>query len=237
MTEYITVQEAADELGKDRNNMYGLLNEGRIQGARKSGWEWQIPRPVVLLPPSPTRDEGFLSVQEAADELGKGLKHLYSYLLAERIQGAHKVNGEWQIPSPVVLLPPPSSLKEGFLSVQEAADELGVSPDKMGNLCREGLVIGAYKEGWFWQIPNPVRLRDSNPAEIKAGYVTVAQARHQLGGLSHQQVSLLCKEGLLIGAEKNARGHWIIPTPIQRKNDGAPGRPRSGRRRQPSATT
>ena len=50
---YVTVMDAAVELGLDSSQVRRLCGAGRIQGAEKWGRDWRIPSPVVRLPGPP----------------------------------------------------------------------------------------------------------------------------------------------------------------------------------------
>ena len=54
MTGFVTAQRAAAECGVSLTRIRQLLQQGRVEGARKFGRQWLVPTPVVVLPP--TRD-------------------------------------------------------------------------------------------------------------------------------------------------------------------------------------
>ena len=47
-------------------------------------------------------------------------------------------------------------MSKEWLRVKELADIWGISSRRVNQLCKEGLLTGAYKEGKFWMIPSDV---------------------------------------------------------------------------------
>ena len=54
MTGFVTAQRAAAECGVSLSRIRQLLQQRRVEGAKKFGRQWLVPTPVVVLPP--TRD-------------------------------------------------------------------------------------------------------------------------------------------------------------------------------------
>lgn len=52
---YLNATQFALARGKSHSRIRRLLGEDRIEGARKNGWEWEIPENARILPP-PTRE-------------------------------------------------------------------------------------------------------------------------------------------------------------------------------------
>ena len=48
--EWVTVAEAAEQLGVSAGRIRQLLGQGRVHGARRSGRDWLIPTPVDIQP-------------------------------------------------------------------------------------------------------------------------------------------------------------------------------------------
>ena len=44
----------------------------------------------------------------------------------------------------------------GYISVKEAADRLNISPRRVQQLCQQGLIYGAVREGKHWLIPDTI---------------------------------------------------------------------------------
>jgi hypothetical protein len=54
-----------------------------------------------------------------------------------------------------------------YISAKEAAEKWGLSPRRVGVLCNEGRIEGAYKAGASWIIPDDAE--KPNDARIKSG--------------------------------------------------------------------
>ena len=128
-----------------------LCQHGLIQGAWKENHKWAIPSPVVRFDrPWP---DGCVSLEEAAKELGVGQQRLWKLCTLNHIQGARLVLGRWAIPSPVVRL---DVRPDGCLDLEEAAKELGVTRQRVWELCQLGRIQGARVILGKWAIPSPV---------------------------------------------------------------------------------
>ena len=98
----------------------------------------------------------------------------------------------------------------GRVTANEAAEELGLTPGRVRQLCQAGRIKGAQKFGNGWAIPSPVKVIERVPT----GFVTPTDAAEELG-LTLGRVLQLCEAGSIVGAEKV--GHrWRIPYPIKR---------------------
>ena len=96
------------------------------------------------------------------------------------------------------------------MTANEVADELGLTPGRIRQLCQSGRIRGAEKFGNAWAIRSPVKLVERVPT----GFVTPTDAAEELG-LTPGRVLQLCEAGSIVGAEKV--GHrWRIPYPIKR---------------------
>ena len=156
-TKYISVPEAAIELGLSVSRILRLCQHGLIQGAWKRNHKWAIPSPVVRLD---VRPDGCVSLEEAAKELGVGRQRLWKLCTLNHIQGAHLVLGRWAIPSPVVRL---DARPDGCLDLEEAARELGVTRQRVWELCQLGRIQGARVISGKWAIPSPVMRLPPSP--------------------------------------------------------------------------
>jgi len=58
-----------------------------------------------------------------------------------------------------------------LVTVSQAAEELGVKPVRVRQLCQQGRIKGAEKLGWAWVIPQPVEIIPGTrgPKLLKAG--------------------------------------------------------------------
>ena len=45
-----------------------------------------------------------------------------------------------------------------LVTVSQAAEELGVQPVRVRQLCQQGRIKGAEKLGWAWVIPQPIKI-------------------------------------------------------------------------------
>ena len=68
MTGFVTAQRAAAECGVSLSRIRQLLQQGRVEGARKFGRQWLVPTPVVVLPP--IRDPGLDITVDSVEFLG-----------------------------------------------------------------------------------------------------------------------------------------------------------------------
>ena len=99
-----------------------------------------------------------------------------------------------------------------YISLHEAAIELGLSTGRTVKLCQRGLIQGAWKEDYYtWVIPSPVVRLDRLWPD---GCVTTGQASKELG-VRRQRVWELCTLGLIQGARLVAE-RWAIPSPVVR---------------------
>ena len=133
----VSLEEAARELGVTRRRVWQLCQLGRIQGARLVLGRWAIPSPVECLD---VRPDGCLDLEEAARELGVTRRRVWQLCQLGRIQGARLVLGRWAIPSPVERL---DVRPDGCLDLEEAARELGVTRQRVWELCQLGRIQGA----------------------------------------------------------------------------------------------
>ena len=150
-TKYIAAHEAAIELGLSVSRVLRLCQHGLIRGAWKKNYKWAIPSPVVRLDrPWPDR---CVRLEEAARELEVTRRRVWQLCQLGRIQGARLVLGRWAIPSPVERL---DVRPDGCLDLEEAAKELGVTRQRVWELCQLGRIQGARVILGKWAIPSPV---------------------------------------------------------------------------------
>lgn len=99
----------------------------------------------------------YLSTVEAAALLKISYKTLLNLLKDEKLSGAIKVNGLWQIPLETVenyKKPSSAPIPTGYLSVPEIAKRLDYSPNWVNNLIRIGTFVGAKKLRGSWIVPS-----------------------------------------------------------------------------------
>ena len=149
-TDYITLHEAAIELGLSISRVRKLCQRGLIRGAHRNPYRWVMPSPVVRLDGRP---DGCVSGKEAARELGVTSKRVWDLCKLGRIQGARLISGKWAIPSPVVRL---DVRPDGCMGLGEAARELAVRRQRVWELCQLGRIQGARLIRGKWAIPSPV---------------------------------------------------------------------------------
>ena len=96
--------------------------------------------------------DSFVTVEEAATETGYHKSHIRLLCRTGRIEGATKVGRDWMVPMPLDLRVVPI----GFVTMADAARELGISRHRVKQLCEAGSLVGARKVGKRWEIPSPV---------------------------------------------------------------------------------
>lgn len=106
-----------------------------------------------------------------------------------------------------------------YISVRQAAEREGCHISRIGQLCRDGRIPGAYKMGSTWAIPEDFTTEPKNRWE--PNHLTVREAAKELC-LTTERVIQLCRVGRIVGAKKIGN-KWAIPKPIQRIM-GRPGR-------------
>ena len=83
-----------------------------------------------------------------------------------------------------------------FVKVKELADRWGVTTRRINQLCSQGLIPGAYKEGKFWMIPSdaqrPAVLREKKQEMTRARKPTTKLLPCPVGITSYKEVSKEC---------------------------------------------
>jgi hypothetical protein len=87
-------------------------------------------------------------------------------------------------------------MAENFIRAKEFADLWGITPRRINQLCQEGLLPGAYKEGKFWMIPSnaekPAILRDKQTKSLASRPKTTRLLPCPVGITSYKEVSKEC---------------------------------------------
>ena len=169
-TRCVAIDEAAIQLGVSTNRVIKLCQRGLIRGAwKKDYYTWVIPSPVERL--DRHWPDGCVTTGQAGKELGVRRRRVWELCTLGLIQGARLVAGRWAIPSPVVRVDRPSP--DRYVGLEEAAKELGVTRQRVWELCQLGRIQGAHLIIERWAIPSPVvrlpppdrsrRRRSTNP--------------------------------------------------------------------------
>ncbi len=98
----------------------------------------------------------YLTSVEAAAKLKISYTSLLNLLKSEKLNGAIKVNGSWQIPLEAVenyKKPSSAPIPTGYLAVPEIAKRLDYTPGWVNNLIRRGTFVGAKKLKGSWIVP------------------------------------------------------------------------------------
>lgn len=66
-----------------------------------------------------------------------------------------------------------------YISAKEAAEKWGLTPRRVGALCNEGRIEGAYKAGASWIIPDDAK--KPHDARIKSGKYIKQQVKEGIG--------------------------------------------------------
>ena len=117
-------------------------------------------------------EEKWLTAKEAARELDVDSSYVRQLCGQDRIRGAKKLGTAWMIPSPVVVL---SILGDTTsMTPAQAAVELGMTRERVRQLCKAGSIEGAKRVSGTWSIPTPIkritgrpgrRPQDASPSE------------------------------------------------------------------------
>ena len=138
--EFMTTKEAADFMGYAHDYVSRLCRDGKLPGAQMVAQKvWVIPtQSVIDYQPGP---QGFAAVQarkraeEAASvqEQNRAIREAKGLLLGA-VSSSEAMDG-------------------GYISVDEAARELGMSRRYVRRMCGWGKFAGAKKSGGDWVIP------------------------------------------------------------------------------------
>lgn len=101
-----------------------------------------------------------LTADEAAEEVGVQSRTIRHWCQNGQVEGAQKFGGAWMIPSPVTVK---QFAEDGFLSTEEAAKIMGITRQRLMQLCYAGAIVGAEKRGRLWAIPFPIRRIKKKP--------------------------------------------------------------------------
>ena len=101
-----------------------------------------------------------LTGDEAAAEVGVNPRTMRNWCQNGQVEGAVKFGTSWMIPSPVRVR---QFSEEGFVSTEEAARFMGISKQRVIQLCHAGAIIGAEKRGRLWAIPFPIKRLKKKP--------------------------------------------------------------------------
>ena len=103
-------------------------------------------------------DTRWVSAKQAAEKLGLSSARVRDLCQQGRVKGAQNLGEAWMIPDPPVLR---KIGDHDYVTAPEAARILGISRQRLFQLCMEGKIKGAtQKDGYHWSIPFPIqRLR------------------------------------------------------------------------------
>ena len=107
----LSVDEAAKHIGVTPQRISQLLQQKRIQGAKKKpGRPWRIPHPPEVIPsslhPHNPPPRGHLSAKQAGELLGLSSGRVRQLIRSGRIPGAKmQANDKWIVPQPFTVLP------------------------------------------------------------------------------------------------------------------------------------
>ncbi|MFA4837450.1 MAG: helix-turn-helix domain-containing protein [Dehalococcoidia bacterium] len=194
-----SVDEAGQKLGLNRCQTNNVTT--RLRTKARALWEAD----------GPVAGTDYVTVDQAASELGLSPITVRCYCQRGILAGALKQGQQWLIRRPIQLQHVPRSKNAAIATVAEAACELYMSPVTVAQFCRQGRIEGAYRQGKLWHIPRPVRLNGNHH-----GFATAQEAAKELG-LKPVSIALLCRQGRLQGARME-RGRWLIPSPIRRSD-------------------
>ena len=96
----------------------------------------------------------WLTAREAAEKLGVHWSWVRHLCQNDRIKGATKLGKSWMIPDPPVVL---NRFKGNLVTTPEAGRQLGITRQRVVELCRLGLIVGANRDSGTWAIPTPVK--------------------------------------------------------------------------------
>ena len=99
-------------------------------------------------------DTVYLTAEQAAHKLGKSSAWVRHLCANGRVQGATKHGNSWMIPDPPVLL---GRVRQGNLTATEAANLMGLSRQRVIELCKIGGIEGAAMQNGIWSIPYPIK--------------------------------------------------------------------------------
>lgn len=111
-------------------------------------------------------EQEFLTVPEAAAALNISNQRLRLLCSEGRVRGATQVGRFWRIPAPPEIVPflvAETGLNEELLTAAQAAQVLGLSRERVSDLCRRGRIRGAVRAGRNWAIPNPPEILPGQP--------------------------------------------------------------------------
>ena len=87
-------------------------------------------------------------------------------------------------------------MNQEYIRAKELSSKWNVTPRRINQLCADGLLPGAYKEGKFWMIPKdinkPAILREKKPAASLSRTKTTKLLPCPVGITSYKEVSSEC---------------------------------------------
>ena len=104
----------------------------------------------------------WLTAKQAAEKLDVSSAWVRYLCQQGRMKGAEMLGvAGWMIPDPPVLLGKRGDVD--CVSAPEAARIMGISRQRVFDLCMEGKIKGAAKKGRFWEIPYPINRISHRP--------------------------------------------------------------------------
>ena len=105
-----------------------------------------------------------LTAKQTAEKLDVSPARVRDLCQRGRVRGAKKLGMAWMIPDPPVLLGKMGNLGgSDYVTAPEAARIMGISRQRLSDLCTEGKIKGAIQKGRYWSIPFPIeRLQGRN---------------------------------------------------------------------------
>jgi excisionase family DNA binding protein len=215
---FMSVKEVARLLGVPRHRVQQLIHEHKLK-ARKLGRTWLIDRVDLLTYTQPIYTEAaHMRLREAA-------------LSAESIQRPRRLalqtkHGERKIRVPSMVdrsalvtktrSQDPDPVAPAYVSIKEAAQQLGVSRQRVNQLIHQGKLT-ARKIGSSWVVEKSALVAkppSRRPEPSSADYVSVQEAAWLLG-VSRQRVNKLIQENKLearrVGASWNIKLSAVTP--------------------------
>lgn len=153
---YISSEEAAEKWGLPKETVQSAARAGRIAGAEFADGRWNIPEDAAFPPDrrSACAAEGYTSVAKTAQRWGASRAYVHRLVNEGRIPGAELIDGSWYIPENAER-PAKKRIERvsGYMSLDQAAKNWGVTTTCVCVAAREGRIPGALKINNRWQIP------------------------------------------------------------------------------------
>ena len=153
---YISTEEAAKKWGISMENVHSAARADRIPGAEFIGGRWNIPADAALPVDRRTvcAPDGYISIAKTAEKWGASRAYVHRMANEGRIPGAEFIDGCWHIPEDAER-PEKKRIEriEGYISLDQAAKNWGVTTTCVCVAAKEGRIPGALKIKNRWHIP------------------------------------------------------------------------------------